>query len=104
MSLCINSSTFATLIPPFHFGGSVTDITSSQGATSSPKSASLTVSTAFFLALRISWILGYLGLLSLRSHVKTAGSPTSIIYKPASISLVTHAVLFEISILKAFVA
>ena len=64
----------------------------------------LITSTGFFFAFKMFYTFANLGVFSLRSTVKTAGSGTVIFYRPKSTSLVTVALPFANSILELKVA
>jgi hypothetical protein len=95
LSLSINSSTLPTKTPPSRSIGALTSSITTLGAVSKPRSSSAITSTLFFFAFKIDLTLANLGVLSLKSQVKTAGSVTEIFYNPKSTSLRTTAWLLS---------
>ena len=89
LSFDISSSTPLTMTPPFLSVGLSTFSTFSLGVTSIPRSSSFINSIGFFFALMMFCTLANLGVLSLKSQVKTAGNEIFIFYRPKSTSLVT---------------
>jgi hypothetical protein len=74
------------------------------GFVSTPRSTALICSIGFFLAFMILGSEAYLGSFNLKSQVTIAGTLTSIVSRPSSISLVTSKDFSFISILEANVA
>lgn len=102
-SFSISSSISLTLTPPFFFAGSyVSTISTLLGW--SPNELNSTSSMFAFLAFIIWGNDAIFGVLSLRSHVMTAGDLNFIVSRPVSTYLVTSTSLPLISTFEAKVA